>query len=104
MPVALLRFTCGQSRSFKGFKVSTTILYLSWKVLLTHLLLSKLNTYLKERKKSKMTQIDGKIYHVLGLEELTLSNDYTSQGNLQNQCNPYQISDGIFHRIRIKKP
>lgn len=32
----------GQSRSFKGFKVSTTGLHLNWKVLLNHLLLSKL--------------------------------------------------------------
>ena len=29
-------------------------------------------------------------------------NDYTSQGNLQIQCNPYQISNDIFHRTRIK--
>lgn len=32
----------GQSRSFKGFKVSTTGLHSSWKVLLNHLRLSKL--------------------------------------------------------------
>ena len=25
-------------------------------------------------------------------------NDYTTQGNLQIQCNPYQTSNGIFHR------
>ena len=30
-------------------------------------------------------------------------NDYTTQGNLQIQCNPYQITKGIFHRIRTKK-
>ena len=29
-------------------------------------------------------------------------NDYTTQGNLQIQCNPYQISNGIFHRNRTK--
>ena len=29
-------------------------------------------------------------------------NDYTTQGNLQIQCNPYQITNGIFHRIRKK--
>ena len=30
-------------------------------------------------------------------------NDYTTQGNLQIQRNPYQITKGIFHRIRTKK-
>ena len=29
-------------------------------------------------------------------------NDYTTQGNLQIQCNPYQISKDIFHRTRAK--
>ena len=29
-------------------------------------------------------------------------NDYTTQSNLQIQCNPYQITTGIFHRIRTK--
>ena len=29
-------------------------------------------------------------------------NDYTTQSNLQNQCNPYQITNSIFHRIRTK--
>ena len=27
-------------------------------------------------------------------------NDYTVQSNLQIQYNPYQITNGIFHRIR----
>ena len=49
-----------------------------------------------------MTQTDGKIYHILGLEELVLSNNYTTQGNIQIQCNAYQINNGIFHRIRTK--
>ena len=31
-------------------------------------------------------------------------NDYTIQSNLQIQCNPYQITNGIFHRIRTKIP
>ena len=26
-------------------------------------------------------------------------NDYTTQSNLQIQCNPYQATNGIFHRI-----
>ena len=30
-------------------------------------------------------------------------NDYTTQSNLQIQCNLYQIANGIFHRTRIKK-
>ena len=29
-------------------------------------------------------------------------NDYTAQSNLQIQCNPYQITNGILHRIRTK--
>ena len=27
-------------------------------------------------------------------------NEYTTQGNLQIQCNPYQATNGIFQRIR----
>ena len=27
-------------------------------------------------------------------------NKYTTQSNLQIQCNPYQATNGIFHRIR----
>ena len=29
-------------------------------------------------------------------------NDYPIQSNLQIQCNPYQITNGIFHRTRTK--
>ena len=29
-------------------------------------------------------------------------NDSTTQSNLQIQCNPYQITTGIFHRTRTK--
>ena len=28
--------------------------------------------------------------------------EYTTQGNLQIQCNPYKITNGIFHRTRTK--
>ena len=28
-------------------------------------------------------------------------NEYTTQGNLQIQCNPYQDTNGIFQRARI---
>ena len=45
---------------------------------------------------------DGKIYHVLGLENSNCQNKYTTQGNLQIQCNAYQITNGIFHRTRTK--
>ena len=40
-------------------------------------------------------------------------NEYTTQSNLQIQCNPYQATNGIFHRTRtnnftvcmgVKKP
>ena len=37
-----------------------------------------------------MTQT--KIYHLLGLEEPYSENDYTTQSNLQIQCNPYQTT------------
>ena len=30
-------------------------------------------------------------------------NDYTTQSNLQIQCNPYQITNGIFNGSRTKK-
>ena len=30
-------------------------------------------------------------------------NDYTTQSNLQIQCNLYQIINGVFHKIRTKK-
>ena len=31
-------------------------------------------------------------------------NDYTTQSNLQIQCNPYQTAKGIFHRTRTNNP
>ena len=30
-------------------------------------------------------------------------NDYSTQSNLQIQCNAYQTTNGILHRIRTKK-
>ena len=30
-------------------------------------------------------------------------NDYTTQGDLQIQCNSYQIVNGIFHTVRTKR-
>ena len=29
-----------------------------------------------------------------------VKNEYTTQSNLQIQCNPYQATNGIFHRTR----
>ena len=29
--------------------------------------------------------------------------EYTAQSSLQIQCNPYQATNGIFHRTRTKK-
>ena len=49
-----------------------------------------------------MTQTNGEIYHVLGLEDRYCENDYTTQSNLQIQCDHYQITNGIFHRTRTK--
>ena len=31
-----------------------------------------------------------------------VGNDYTTKCNLQIQCNPYQITNGFFHRTRTK--
>ena len=33
---------------------------------------------------------------------MNTENDYTTQSNLQIQCNPYQTTNGIFHRHRTK--
>ena len=43
-----------------------------------------------------MTQIDG-----IGRVNI-YQNDYTTKGNLQIQCNPYQITKDLLHRIRTK--
>ena len=32
-----------------------------------------------------------------------VKDDYTIQGNLQIQCNPSQITNGIFYKTRTKK-
>ena len=36
----------------------------------------------------------------LGRKNQYFENDYITKCNLQVQCNPYQITNGIFHRIR----
>ena len=38
----------------------------------------------------------------LGRKNQYFENDYTAKCNLQIQCNPCQISNGIFHRTRTK--
>jgi len=52
--------------------------------------------------KLKKTQTDGKIYSVLGLDCKTqyCLNDHSIQDNPQIQCNPYQNTKSVFHRIR----
>ena len=36
------------------------------------------------------------------IQELTWYKLYTTQSNIQIQCSPYQITNGIFHRNKIK--
>ena len=38
----------------------------------------------------------------LGRKNQYCENDYTTKRSLQIQCNPYQITSGIFHRTRTK--
>jgi len=45
-----------------------------------------------------MSQTDEKIYHVLGLKELTLLK--RSYFKATYRFNPYQDTNGIFHRTR----
>ena len=39
---------------------------------------------------------------VLGRKNQYCENDYTTKYNLQMHCNPYQITNGIFHKTRTK--
>ena len=38
----------------------------------------------------------------LGVKTQYCENDYTTKCNVQIQCNPYQITNGTFHRTRTK--
>ena len=38
----------------------------------------------------------------LGRKNQYCENDYTTKCNLQIQCDPYQITNGVFHRTRTK--
>ena len=48
-----------------------------------------------------MTQTDGEILF-LGRKNQYCENDFSTKSNLQIQCDPYQITNGIFHRPRAK--
>ena len=50
-----------------------------------------------------MKQTDGEICHVFELEESMLTHEYIIQINLQIQYNPYQIINGIFHKLEQQK-
>ena len=39
---------------------------------------------------------------LLGRRNQYCENDYTTKHNLEIQCDPYQITTGIFHRTRPK--
>ena len=39
---------------------------------------------------------------LLGRKNQYYANEYITKCNLQIQCNPYQITNGIFHRTRTK--
>ena len=58
-------------------------------------------TLMKEIKERWHKQME--IYTMfLGRKNQYCEHDYTTQSNLQIQCNPYQITNGIFHRTRTK--
>ena len=42
-------------------------------------------------------------YMTLGCKNQYCENDNTTKCNLQIQCDPYQVINGIFHRTRTKK-
>ena len=39
-------------------------------------------------------------YHVCGLKNQYSENEFATQINLWIKCNPYQATNGIFHRAR----
>ena len=55
-------------------------------------------TQTRERKLAQMERY----VMFFDLKNQYYENDYTTQNNLQIQCNPYQITNGIFHRTRTK--
>ena len=54
-----------------------------------------------ERNQRQKKQME--IYSMfLGRKNQYCENDYTTKCNIQIQCYPYQITNGIFHRTRTK--
>ena len=49
-----------------------------------------------------MTWTDGEIFHVPGQEESILWKRLYTKCNLQIQCDPYKITNGIFYKTRQK--
>ena len=47
-----------------------------------------------------MTQINGDIFPFMDQQNQYSENEYKTQSNLQIQFNPYQATNGIFHRTR----
>ena len=43
-----------------------------------------------------------KYFMFLGRKNQYCENEYTTKCNLQIQCDPYQITNGTFHRTRTK--
>ena len=56
-------------------------------------------TRMKEIKHDKQMERDSRF---LDWKNQYCENDYTTKCNLQIQCDPYQITNGIFHRTRTK--
>ena len=56
-------------------------------------------TLMKERQHKQMERYS----MFLGRKNQYCENDYTTKCNLQIQCDPYQITNGIFHKTRTKK-
>ena len=55
------------------------------------------------RKGSEAAQTDGEtLFLFLGWKKRYHENDYTTKCNLPIQCDPYQITNAIFHRTRTK--
>ena len=51
-----------------------------------------------------MIKTDGELYTMLlDWKNQHCENDSTTQSNLQIPCNPYQTTNGIFHRTGTKK-
>ena len=44
-----------------------------------------------------MTEIEGKYTIFMDWKNQYSENEYTTQSNLQSQCNPYQATNAIFH-------